>query len=190
MDEWTESYELLFPVEQLHAIGVITLSFSFAERELHLILWRYYNLNFKTGAELTFDMGNTTLIQKIRYVLEETETNEHLKEALLHGIECFDRCRKNRNRVAHFTVRKSDFDEILIRPNRGKKPNVKVHSASLPELRQAADSSFATWLYLGSLGMLINRRGRSKEDRATIGLSDLPNRPSVPCELIEIHMDE
>ncbi|MBB92322.1 MAG: hypothetical protein CMF68_15260 [Magnetovibrio sp.] len=183
MDEWTLKYQPTFPVDQLHAIGIIGMSFAMAEKSIHRLTWLYSGLDFKIGSLHTFDISPGTMANKLRYLANQYEKNTNLRAAILYGIDCFEICQANRNRVSHFLPMGGDFNQILSQPNRGKEPTARVYEADVGTLRKTADETFMTAGYLSRLHHLIRPDRIAAKDTSTLKPDALPDRCQLPTLL-------
>jgi hypothetical protein len=90
--------------ERHHALGVITVFWNHCERMLFLIFCTIFKFSPRFGWIIAHDMGDISLSVRVRELLKVRPLEQAQQELILHLLDVYDACRRNRNTLTHFTV--------------------------------------------------------------------------------------
>jgi hypothetical protein len=128
------------PIKHLHALGVISLNFSFYEHAMIVFFEMYLP---KHMAKFMFDnLHNRNRTELVRELLRTYEANPIIVEHIEHSITHYSMCVQNRHTLLHSRPGISEmFGNVLsLEKQSHKNPNtLQKYQLSLEDLRQTAD---------------------------------------------------
>lgn len=176
-DPWVASRS---PIDalKLHALGNVTLAWNYCELNLVIIFTLVTEIFDGPGWLVARDLGDITLINKMREALELREKDETVKCRIAHMLKVYDACRVNRNHLTHFSLVKAGNGSFTLARRKGPTPQPTKMPSELADIRRVADELWALVAYLRSMVKFLRSRNSAKP-------SPLPQKVAVPELLLK-----
>jgi hypothetical protein len=178
------------PTESDYAkIGRIALQHTGLEYQIEALIWTYFGDTDK-GHVATAKMGMTQKIEALKTLVEWTEPDDGIADAIEWAIKCFEVVRDNRNSVVHGYNFKADQSSGKLFIEK-RKPGMVFDSHLQFEITPGVlagicneQMNLSSYIYL--LQKIIDRRGPESIGPGIPAPSEpspLPNRCALPSSL-------
>jgi hypothetical protein len=99
-DPWIKSNSEI-QAEKLHAIGVVSFQWSHCEFWLFYLFCEVSKLPEEIAWSLIYDLGDVSICIRIKTLLPARNLHSDAVALIENALECYDRCRQNRNSIIH-----------------------------------------------------------------------------------------
>lgn len=176
--------------EDYAQIGRITLQHTSLEFELETLVWKYMG-DIDKGHITTARMGAQDITEVLMTLVEWTEPDDGLAEAIEWGVQCFHALRLKRNSIIHaFNFKADQKNERLFLEKRTRSrvfDSFELYEISRKTLEQVVGEQVILSIYLYRLAEIIDVRGPDaimpNPPLPSTELA-LPMRPPMPMALI------
>lgn len=107
---------------KLHALGNVTLAWNYCELNLVIIFTLVTETFDGAGWLIARDLGDITLMNKMREILELKEKDETVRCRITHMFKVYDACRVNRNHLSHFSLVTTEDGGVGLARRKGPTP--------------------------------------------------------------------
>jgi hypothetical protein len=201
IDEWPEPFFRVATVEQLHALGQITLIYNALEEEFGNVFNRAMPTSPDFSQRLFHNLSNRDRTDLMAAVVKTAILPDDGKAALDALIVAYDICTENRNIVMHsvgFREPGTDLLKLTKKASRGDPSKTIDFSVPLPTLRQIADDMATTLRFATRLDVwfqyhlkpaefqrpsFVNEEQWAQTRALIVALSTLPEIPQKPHKL-------
>lgn len=151
-DPWILEHSPIAP-SKLHALGAITLFWNQCEMGLFLIFAGATKIDSNVSFALTHEMGDVTVCNRIREILELTDHSDGVKNMVIHVLKVYDINRQNRNQLTHFMPGPGDSGMMQFWRQKGPKLEPQPLPCELKDIRRVATEILALSRNLVEIGM-------------------------------------
>lgn len=176
--------------EDYAQIGRITLQHTSLEFELETLVWKYMG-DLDKGHIATARMGVQDITEVLMTLVEWTEPDDGLAEAIEWGVQCFHALRLKRNSIIHaFNFQADQKTERLFLERRTRSrvfDSFELYEISRKTLEQVVGEQVVLSIYLYRLAEIIDARGPEAimpNPPLPATQQALPTRPALPVKLI------
>lgn len=177
-DPWIEAHSPIDPAK-LHALGYVNLVWNGAEYWLSALLSSVAGLRERHTHIFTFDMGDTSIITRIKAFAAERSFDRPMQVSLEHGLAAYDICRINRNHLNHYALasnRKGDWELRLHRVARKPVRELVPLPDDLEDIRRVGEEIY-------SVRSFIERLTLAADNHPNALAPPLPESLALPKEL-------
>jgi hypothetical protein len=173
-DPWIASRSRRIDPKILHALGLVNLSWNACEHGLLLLFCSTTNIGGKRALILTHDLGDVTLSNKIRDLMEISDHQPHEREAIERALDVYEICRLNRNQLSHFTPSHNQADELEMYRKKGPTLMEEQFPCDLATIRRVADEITHLTNHLSAIGNYFLAKLYGQKP------GSLPQKPPLP----------
>ncbi len=164
--------------KEYHAIGVVTTEWDLTESAFRLAMAAQLGILGTAGFAVFTHVGNRTLADTMRTIAVEIETNDAIREHLLHAAKLYGICLTNRNLMCHQSLMPIGLSEgeLAVTHKFTAKGKFKSNLLLVPleEIRAIADEVTDFRRYLNDLLLILSQR---KDE----GMPESwPEKPALP----------
>lgn len=178
-------FNLPAPETHLIALGALSLLYNRMEMSLWVFFRRYIE-NERARNYLFEHLHNQARVDMI-FALSEDEPSEDFKEALKHGLDCFNICTENRNFAMHaFSDEEHEAEKFALLKRLRNEPGVLGrYNVPLADVRATAEACHHTGDYFFGLNAWLEERDQAGAHGPSLAAlhRPLPERPQMPRKL-------
>jgi hypothetical protein len=163
--DWPRSSYVSASDAHLHALGVISLSYTRLEHAMSVLFCDFMTTDKAISEALFARLSNNERSNILKLLSEQCKAEE--SSHLAHAVECYDVCTENRNTLAHIADDCSSDDPMtfLGRKMNSAKTKINFYPLGLTTLRQVADDMIAAYEF--AMAISFYRFCRHARARAT-----------------------
>jgi hypothetical protein len=187
LNGWPISSRQMGTVEQIHAIGQISLMHNFLQEALELLFRLCMPTERDFSTTLFHNLNNRDRLDLVKAIIDNNETEGDVKEALLSSILHYDICTESRNVLMHANFEISDLEIFQFSKRASKQPLKKPNAYRIPtaDLRRIADEMDTTFSFILDLHRwLMQSRADSARPLGSptilMGNGERPPLPKTP----------
>jgi hypothetical protein len=184
----------------MHALGVITVNYNLLERTLFGILSHHLQtagMTFEECQYVNWRLNNTERLETIRFMFDQREKDQAVKEHVEYLIRYFNDCAEKRNILAHslpdnrlenLGIHGWKFAELedtleITKSSKDNWTRFNTYHLSLTDLRSIADQIHAGHEYGFQLFTYLMGRDQRMGTLSAFFGGKLPDKPPAPSSL-------
>lgn len=178
--KWPSERDEIADSEHLQAIGQFALTYNFTEEILTDLFRLYFPARDEYSISLYHSLNNRERIEILGEIVANNEGHKTFREYIEKALLYFDICTDNRNLVLHSTTEIDSGlpEKIRLSKRSRNNPNeMNLYDLSLAELRQVADDTANTFVFISDLIQWIDARNESAVNAPLPTLPEIPPQP-------------
>ncbi len=137
-DPWIRRHAWAVSIQKVHAVGVLVLMWSNAEKALIDLAGAACGIDEKLAWTLFHDQGDVRLIEKIKNAAQLQELPTNITDRLYNYLKYYNICRLNRNIVVH-SINIANIKGTSLRKLTKNHMETTSFKSSVGHIRGAAD---------------------------------------------------
>jgi hypothetical protein len=125
VDEWPSEQDTIAPAAHLQALGQITLVFNYLEESIGGVFNETMPTNITFSERLYHKLNNRDRIDLLTAIIQESDKETDIKDALLHLLNCYEICSGNRNILLHAILESADADILNLSKKGGQRSTTR-----------------------------------------------------------------
>jgi hypothetical protein len=200
-DKWPDAFNTIASAAQLQALGQITLMYNYLEEGIGNLFKKTMPTDETFSEKLYHKLNNRDRTDLLTAIINKSDRDADIKEAILYLLDCYNICTGNRNILLHAILEGADADILSFSKKASRDPGRENQfRIPLADLRLVADQMSQAVLYAMRIYTTISAReaprppatptkgflgeAASNLHRVMKAFETLPDKPSKPRSLI------